>query len=195
MFGDACAGAGNGLARTAAYSCPMNAVTPITAGPDATSWEDALASLNSWRGRAIQCFAQSEAAVSETLLALAALGDRGAKVRLRRLVGQRFEDLDAALGPDGPFAAEGAKELPALAAFRSHGALRPALCHGVAKVALDRQGQWIVLLRLLAFRGRAAERDTLSFEQREAEAMLATLRCDGQKLGTALGNLRAALPH
>lgn len=156
-------------------------------------WDRAIASVNAWRGHAIQCFAQTEAAVSETLLTLANIEGRGGSVRLRRLVGQRFQDLQDALTLEGPFAAEGAAAGAALAAFREHEAVRAALCHGIAKIALDRHGRWLVVFRTLAFRGRDEERSGVTYEQPEADAFLADLKARGQKLGSALGALRAAL--
>lgn len=126
--------------------------------------------------------------MSEALLTLAAVEIRGSKVRLRRLVGQRFQDLHDALAPGGPFAAEGAAAASAPAGFRHHEPVRAVLCHGTAKISLDRQG----LLKLLAFKGRQAERSSLALEQHEAAALLKDLKSKGQKLGAALGSLRAA---
>jgi hypothetical protein len=118
---------------------------------------------------------------------------RGANVRLRRLVGQRFEDLRLAIGSDGPFAKHGLKATEALEAFSRHESLRAYLCHGMAKVALDRQGQWVVILKVLAFGGRLEERSSTVFEQREAEAVLADLRAASQKLSSSLQSLRARI--
>src|SRR5690606_36645858 len=114
------------------------------------AWEAAVGEVNSWRGQALQHFAVAETAASETLLLMASLPG-GANVRLRRLVGQRFEDLRLAIGSDGPFARQGVKAAEALEAFSRHETLRAYLCHGMAKVALDRHGHWIVILKVLAF--------------------------------------------
>ena len=73
---------------------------------DADTWNAAIASANTWRGQAIQCFAQAEAAVSETLLALITIQPQGSNIKLRRLVGQRFEDLQMALSSEGVFAVD-----------------------------------------------------------------------------------------
>jgi hypothetical protein len=169
----------------------MNAITPINAVIGETAWEEAIRSVSEWRGHSLHCFAQAEAAVSETLLAMAAVADRGARVKLRRLIGQRFEDLRAAIGTDGPFAAEGNKAVLALANFREHEALRPMLCHATIKVALDRQAQWVILMRVLSFRGRNAERSSLALGQREAADKLAELKARSQQLVSALQSLRA----
>ena len=85
----------------------MNAISSIDLPIEDLAWERAIAAVNAWRGNALQYFAQAEAAVSETLLAMAAVPEKGSAVRLRRLVGHRFEDLRAAVAGDGPFAAVG----------------------------------------------------------------------------------------
>lgn len=171
----------------------MNAITPIETANEETAWDEATQSVNEWRGNGLQCFAQAEAAVSETLLALAVVPGRGAGVKLRRLIGQRFEDLNTAITADGPFAAEGGKAAQALAAFREHEALRPMICHGTAKVALDRNGQWVVLIRVLSFRGRSADRSSLALDQKEATNLLAELKDRTRQLGSALQSLRARI--
>ena len=160
---------------------------------DADTWNAAIASANTWRGQAIQCFAQAEAAVSETLLALITIQPQGSNIKLRRLVGQRFEDLQMALSSEGVFAVEGRHAHGALVDFRRLEPLRPALCHGVAKVSLERNGQWVLLLKVLAFTGKSHERQVVAFEQRDAEQALAALKRHGQKLGSALGSLRSSL--
>ncbi|HEX8238277.1 MAG TPA: hypothetical protein VF574_00880 [Allosphingosinicella sp.] len=171
----------------------MNAITPIEPAFEGTAWEAAIRSVNEWRGHALNCFAQAETAVSETLLALAAVPARGAQVKLRRLIGQRFEDLDLAIGAGGPFAAEGSKAAQALVAFRDQEALRPMLCHGAFKVALDRHGQWVLLIKLLSFRVGNADRVTLALDQREAAAKLAELKAGTHQLASALQSVRARI--
>jgi hypothetical protein len=170
----------------------MNAISPCTQAIDGTAWAAAVSEVNAWRGEALQYFAVAETAASETLPLMASLPG-GANVRLRRLVGQRFEDLRLAIGSNGPFAEVGVKAAEALEAFSLHERLRAYLCHGTAKVALDRHGQWVVILKVLTFRGRAEERSSLTFEQREAEALLADLKVASQKLASSLQSLRARI--
>lgn len=171
----------------------MNAITPIDAAGAEAGWDKAIRSVNEWRGRSLHCFAQAEAAVSETLLALASAPDRGTRVKLRPLVGQRFEDLASAIGANGPFAAEGGKAALSLLAFRAHEALRPVLCHGTAKIALDRNGRWLILMKVLSFRGRKAERSSLALDQRDAAAKLAELDARTRHLVSALRSLRTRI--
>jgi hypothetical protein len=169
----------------------MNALTTVQQSVDAVAFDDATRAVNAWRGNALQCFAQAEAAVSETLLGLASHSGAEMKVGLRRLVGQRFGDLADVIDAEGPFAKEGAKAAAALAAFRQHEGLRTFLCHGVAKVALDRHGQWIVVLKVLAFRGHQVERSLVAYDKREAEGVLAAIKAASSQLAAALQSLRA----
>jgi hypothetical protein len=171
----------------------MNALTSIRQSQSVEPWDRAVTAVNAWRGQAIHCFAQAEAEVSETLLALACGPGGGSKVRLRRLVGQRLEDLSCAVAPEGPFGEQGRKVAATLAAFREHESLRTFLCHGPAKITVDRQGQWVVILKVLAFRSRKAERSSMTLEERDAEALLADLRTASRHLTSALQSLRAAM--
>ena len=171
----------------------MNAILPFNAVDSDRDWEDAYRSVNAWRGHGLQCFAQAETAVSETLLVLAAVPGRGKNVRLRGLIGQRLEDLAIAVGADGPFEAEGAGAAQALSGFREHEALRPFLGHGLVKIALDRHDQWVIQIKLLSFRSGKAGRSSLALDQREGAALLGELKAGTQALASALQSLRARL--
>jgi hypothetical protein len=78
---------------------------------DDIQWEDAIAQVNRWRGDCLQSFAQSETAITETLLLLNAAAVKGSSVKLPHLIGQRFEALKLATGLEGAFASEGAKRM------------------------------------------------------------------------------------
>ena len=159
--------------------------------PREANWDAIFAEVNAWRGACVHHFSKVEAAVTETLLALGDVSPGGGAVRLRHLIGQRFEDLAAAIAPDGPFGEAGKTMLGALARYREeHEAFRRVLCHGVVKVTVDRNGQWVVVIRVLSIRARQAEREVIALDKGEAEARLATLKQDGQKLASALGQLR-----
>lgn len=132
-----------------------------------------------------------ETAVTETLLALSATAQGEIAVRLRHLIGQRFEDLAAAISPGGPFEEVGRHALTELSQYREkHETFRTLLCHGMVKVTVEQNGQWILLIRSLSIRSRQPDRTILALEQSEAEARLATLKRDGQKLTSSLGQLR-----
>lgn len=172
----------------------MDAISNETALSQGQSWDDIFSEVNAWRGACMHHFSTVEMAITETLIALSTVIPGGEKVRLRHLIGQRFEDLAAALGPDGPFAEAGKNAFLELSQYRErHEAFRSLLCHGVVKVSIDHSGQWILLVRSLAIRARQAERNTLVFEQPEASAKLAALKRDGQKLASILGQLRKAV--
>ncbi|MBK6707984.1 MAG: hypothetical protein IPG54_11105 [Sphingomonadales bacterium] len=155
------------------------------------SWDEIFAEVNAWRGACMHHFSTVEMSVTETLLALGAVKETGKKVRLRHLIGQKFEDLAAAIEPEAPFGGAGRVAHVELMQYRaSHEAFRAMLCHGVAKVSVDHSGQWILLIRSLAIRARQAERNMLVMEQSEAAATLTKLKRDGQNLASVLGQLR-----
>lgn len=153
-------------------------------------WTRITSEVNAWRGACIQSFAQAEAAVTETLLLLSDAGERGRTVQLRHLGGQRLDDLARVLGPDGSFAAEGQAASEALLAFRTHEGLRVHLAHDVARIAIARNGTWIVVFRHLSIRSRSAERSSSVYDQNEAADALAGLKRSAQRLDGTLTGLR-----
>lgn len=172
----------------------MDAISTETALLQGQSWDDIFSEVNAWRGACMHHFSTVEMAITETSLALSMVTAGGEKIRLRHLIGQRFEDLAAAVGPGGPFAEAGKNAFPELAQYRErHEAFRSLLCHGVVNVSVDHSGQWILLIRSLAIRARHAERNILVLEQPEASAKLAALKRDGQKLASILGQLRKTM--
>jgi hypothetical protein len=156
-------------------------------------WDKLYAEVNAWRGECMHHIAAVEKAVTETLLLLDAVKPEGAKIPLRHLIGQRFEDLSAATGPGGPFAEAGKAAHKAMENYRQHEPFRTLLCHGVAQVTVMRNGAWLLVIRSLSIRARQAEETTAIFEKGDAEKKLAQLKADGQKLASDLGNLRRKL--
>ncbi len=144
-------------------------MTPISIDADVAAWRSATASVNAWRRQIIECFAEAEMAVTETLVVLRGIKSRGDNMKLRHLVGQHFQDLESALAAAGPFAAKGKAALPALHSFRLHEALRPLLCHGVTKcIWIGRGGGWwLVAIKVLSL-SPCAEKSgysTITYEQ------------------------------
>lgn len=136
-------------------------------------------------------FSMVETAVTETLLALSAMTQGETAIRLRHLIGQRFEDLAVAIGPGGPFEETGRHAAAELSKYREkHEAFRTLLCHGMVKVTVEHNGQWVLLIRTLSIRLRQPDRTMVVLEQSEAEVRLAALKRDGQKLASTLGQLR-----
>ena len=163
--------------------------TPIPAERE-PDWTRVAQDVNIWRGASLQCFASVEAAVTETLLHLSAIPGRGDGVRLRHLVGQRLDDLAQVVGEGGAFATEGRSVALLLAAFRCHEALRTMLAHGQTKLALERNGRWIAIFRIVSIRAKQAERSELVLEESDAAGKLQDLKAISQKLCSALGNFR-----
>ena len=158
------------------------------------NWDSIFAEVNAWRGACMHHFSAVEMSVTETLLALSATMPVGASVRLRHLIGQRFEDLAAAISADGPFNEPGRTAVEELSQFRvKHEAFRSLLCHGLVKVTVERSGHWVLVMRILSIRARQAERSAVALEQGEAEALLVALKRDGQRLASVLGQLRKAV--
>lgn len=165
--------------------------TDTTFPQQSMSWDTIFAEVNAWRGACIHNCSAVEMAVAETLLALNRVTQGGSAVRLRHLIGQRLEDLATAIAPGGPFDEAGKVAQGELLQYREkHEAFRNVLCHGVVKVAVERSGHWMLVMRVLSFRAGEAERTTLALDQSEALARLDALRRDGQKLTSVLGQLR-----
>jgi hypothetical protein len=168
----------------------MNAIAPIEAALPRAPFEAARDAAAAWRGRCLDQFARSEAAVTETLLVLAAVGGRGASIKLPHLVGQRYDALLNATSAGGAFAAEGKAAAATLVQYRQHETLRTHIAHSTFTVTLDHRGCWHVVLRVLALRTSRASRDLLVTEEGEAAKILGTLERDGSRLRSTLGQLR-----
>ncbi|QCB53955.1 hypothetical protein E5675_05565 [Sphingopyxis sp. PAMC25046] len=164
------------------------------APPSPAKWDAIFAEVNAWRGACLHHFSTVEMAVTETLFDLSAAAPTGTGVRLRHLIGQRLEDLAVAISPDGPFKEVGKSAFIELSQFREkHESFRNLLCHGVVKITVERSGQWVLVMRVLSIRSRQAERNALALEKDEADALLTALKRDGQRLTSALGQLRKAV--
>lgn len=171
----------------------MNAHTTIDLLPSCC-WDDVYAEVNAWRGACMHHFSQVEMAVTQSLLALDAAKPDGESLRLRHLIGQQYEDLEAAISPSGPFGNEGKSACDALSWYRTqHEAFRALLCHGTIKVCVERNGHWLLVVRSLSIRSRQAAYDEQTIEQSTAQERLLALKRDGLKLSAALGNLRKAI--
>lgn len=168
----------------------MNAISSIEPPLPRALFEVARSAAAAWRGRCLDTFSRNGAAVTETLLILAAVDDRDPSLKRPHLVGQRYEALAQAIGAGGAFAEEGKFAVTPLSDFRKHDALRTQISHGTFTVTLDHRGHWHRIVRLLALRAGRATRDLLVVEQTEAIAMLEMLEKDGNRLRSVLGQLR-----
>ncbi len=139
-------------------------------------------------------FSVVEQAVTKTLLVMDAAKQDRAKIRLRHLIGQRFEDLAEAIKPEGPFGEEGKAAFKALEQYRErHESFRTQLCHGHIVVSVVRAGEWMLVLRTLAIRGRQVDAGLVLLEQSTAMSRLAELSRDARKLAADLGQVRRAV--
>ena len=139
-------------------------------------------------------FSAVEMAVTEALLALHEATNGGASVRLRQLIGQRLEDLTAAVGSGGPFGVAGKAVHTELTQYREkHEHFRNLLCHAFVRVSVERNGHWLLVLRAVAISAGKADRSTLVLDQTEAQARLENLKRDRAKLAQVLGQLRKSV--
>lgn len=157
-------------------------------------WDAIYAAVNAWRGECMHHFSAVEHAVTNTLLVLDRGKPDGATVRLRHLIGQRFEDIAEAIGSNGPFAdaCRGAAET--LAHYRKHHeTFRTQLCHGHIAVSVRPDGDWLLILRTVSIRGRQADHDLTVIEKSNAISRLDELKRDGQNLASVLGQVRKSV--
>ncbi|MEZ5688219.1 MAG: hypothetical protein R3E21_05450 [Caenibius sp.] len=177
------------------YHLAMNAIpdqTVLTASQ--IDWASTLTEVNAWRGECMHHFSAIEQAVTLTLLALDGAKPSSSTIRLRHLIGQRFEDLGEAIKPDGPFAEIGKTTSKTLAHYRQqHEAFRTQLCHGHITVAVVPNGHWLLVIRTLSIRSRQADSGLIVIEKPDALRHLEELKRDGQKLASALGQMRKAV--
>ena len=169
------------------------AATPPVALLPAALFVEATKRVNAWRGQCQDSFARAEAAVTDTLVALAAVPIRGDLVTLPHLIGQRYEALSSALIVGGPFDDEGAASRATLERFREYDRLRTTLCHGVGKVSLDARGRWTLILRVLTLRGGKLCHDSKALDEAEAEQVRDDLCRTSRQLCSHLGHVRYRL--
>ncbi|CAN5358872.1 hypothetical protein BH09PSE3_BH09PSE3_27080 [soil metagenome] len=156
-----------------------------------SDWNLAFAAVNKWRGECMHHFSAVEMAVTETLFALDAAKLEGVTIGLRHFIGQRLEDLTSAVAQQGPFGVQAKAARQMLEHYRrEHEGFRTTLCHGMIKVVLECNGKWLLIVRNLSIVRRQADAGLVVLEQAEAEAKLAALKHDGQKLSATRGQLR-----
>jgi hypothetical protein len=162
--------------------------------PPTIDWDAIYAEVNAWRGECMHHLSAVEYAVTETLLSLSAIEPIDASFKLRHLIGQKLEDLTAVTAPGGRFGEAGKSTHAELLHFRDkHGDFRTLLCHGMAKVTVERSGRWVLVWRRLSVRGRQAERSSAVTDKALALETLDALKRDGTKLASVLGQLRKAV--
>jgi hypothetical protein len=164
-------------------------LAPFATEPRRESFVDSYARVNQWRGRCVDALTRAEDAVTNCLVVLAEVPDRGMDVALPHLLGQRYEALARAIGPQGPFAAEGKNAFPALEAFKSHGDFRCDLCHGVGRISLDRNDGWVLVLRTTSLRSNKVVRGVLVVEEAEAQIIADDISRESHDLCAKLGIL------
>ena len=167
---------------------PAGARIPLPKEP----FDDAVQRVNEWRGRCIDAFTRAEMAVTDCLVAVVGT-DRGKKIKLPHLVGQRFAALTAAVVPGGPFEVEGRLALPPLKAFEELNVVRTFLCHGVADVTLGRQCRWTAVLHIVSLSPKGRTEDTRVFREDSAAHLQRQIVDLSKQLCSRLTVFRATL--
>lgn len=168
----------------------MDMLSSHRQAPGAVPWSSLWNGVNDWRARTIDHFTKVETAVSETLLALSAVPNKGAVVTFPHLAGQRLTVLRKLISTDGPFGSDCGALIKALDDFGQYDGLRTMLCHGSAHLTVDKKGQWHLILRLLAFRTGKPHRELMLIDESEAASKLKALSQSRQRLCTHLDRLR-----
>lgn len=157
---------------------------PLPATSQTAAWDRVTAHFNQWRGACIAVFAEAEASVTATLLAL------GHTSGSLNLVGQRFDTLEGAIAADGALDGHGRAAIRKLTEFRSHLAFRAMLCHGAAQITLDRRGGWVVILRMTKLTATGGEPTILVLDVDSTKERGSRIEIDARALGCALGHIR-----
>jgi len=171
----------------------MKAPIKITETIALVDFDKACARLNQWRGQMVENFARCEQAVTETLSVLNAASIAVKGVKYPHLVGQRYDRLEALLTAAEPQTGHIRTARAAIAQFRTHDGLRAMLCHGVTKIALDREGNWVALLTLTNFKAGTTSTDRLTLLESEGELQLGRVIDDRHRVTAALGQIRREL--
>ena len=169
-------------------------ISPPSDLPHVMTWRTTYERVNAWRGMCLHHMSMVETAVTETLICLSEAQPTNTAMRLRHLIGQRFEDLSIAFAPSGGFELEGKSAAVCLAHYRSeHEAFRTMLCHGSFKVTLERNGAFCIIITNLTFRGGKAVREVQVWSEDDAKQKVKALAIDAQRLIKQLANLRGIL--
>lgn len=162
----------------------MNAPIGQLLDPLAAAHARAVERVNAWRGRCLANFASVEMAVTNSLLLLSAT--RG-NVVLGQLFGQRLAALEKAFAED-----ERAGDVTAaLLAFLVHEPLRAFLAHGDARVTIDRNERWQLVLTAIALKRQQAHHSYIVVDEDEAKTIVAAIGRDRVRLVNCLKRWQA----
>jgi hypothetical protein len=161
--------------------------------PAIDKWSKATRDVNMWRGECLQLFCVAELAIIETLLALKSDKKGGAAVRIGHLAGQRLDEIQRVLGPEGGFAQQGKPAIKSLTSYCELESYRNHLAHNIAKVTIAKTGDWVAVLKRMEVRADQAEEKVLFVEEAKAEIILSDLEKKTRHLTAVLGSLRRTL--
>lgn len=143
--------------------------------------------IDLWRGRCLNCFARTEAAVGETLEFAVR---QGKPAKLRHLRGQQLADLGDLAGEIGGTPKQKATFQKLFENWQSLYKKRAMLAHGCATASLDRSGEWVAVFDLVEYRGQKSDEKRWAIRQREAETFQENLSKGFAEFSSQLGQLR-----
>lgn len=158
----------------------------------ANPYDIAAGEIDGWRGRCVDLFAKAERAVA---LALEAACDRDESLTIRHLAGQRLADLIKLVENDDKATEKQRNALRrALDAWERVEPQRAYFAHGVAKVLLDKQGNWHAQFNFTKYQAKSREPQRWNCSKREAEQFETDLEQGFKDLSAQLGHFRKRFP-
>jgi len=145
--------------------------------------------IDGWRGRCLDVFSRSEAAIIETLLVAR---DNGRAIKLGHLAGQRLTEL-AELEESRATPRQAAALRKTLERWRELETKRPFLAHGVVTELIDRQGKWWAKLDIIVCEKAEPNPVRWTASQNEAADFETELRDGFAQLKGQLGHLQTRL--
>lgn len=153
-------------------------------------FDDTSTAVAAWRGQCLNYFARAEQAVGRSLESAAAAGR---SVKLRHLAGHRLADLIELVATVESTDRQARAFTAALSEWQEVEPKRQFLAHGVESISTDRDGQWTVLLDVVAYRSSKPSCERWAIKQSEAEVFRRRLADAFTVLGGQLGQLRKRL--
>ncbi|MFZ5701055.1 MULTISPECIES: hypothetical protein [Pseudomonadota] len=172
----------------------MNALTSLGPAAPLADWDRAQIDLHLWLGRCLDCFTQAESVVSASLLLMAHQSSVCVELGKAYLFGQKLQILRnglQALEATDPKRARLA--IHSLDRFQPYADLRNSVCHGASTLYLDKDGHWLVELKLTQLSATAIVTSQVFIDQAAAAEKLKGLKSAVQSLGARLSNLSAVL--
>ncbi|MEL1251847.1 hypothetical protein [Aurantiacibacter gilvus] len=145
---------------------------------------------NEWRGKCLDLYSRAERTVSKTLEVAREVGLTSS---IDHLAGNRLGELEAAIGR-GAVPSKLKRGLNnAIAEWKEVEQNRFYLAHGIMRVSLDRERQWVLLIDARVYRSNEGTDYRWPLLEKEALDFMDRLQAAFENLSSRLGNLREHL--